>query len=124
MSIDADIILAIMKFFPEFVWRSAIRAIPLEKLKNKAYLSAKALLRLVIQRKCIGHDSNGVVSNLPNGRFAYQPFSPPTPRPSTAFPVFRISNELTHDSVWTYLYEPLHIPSLKTFKARFQGHDA
>ena len=77
MSMDADVILAIMKFIPEVVWHSGIRTIPLErlydtvldcfdrssgtptvilKLRNKAYLSAKALLHLTIQRKCIGHE--------------------------------------------------------------------
>jgi hypothetical protein len=82
MSMDADVILAIMKFIPEVVWHSGIRTIPLErlydtvlecfdrssgspvvvaKLKNKAYLSAKALLHLAIQRKCIGHESDDAV---------------------------------------------------------------
>ena len=81
-STDADVILAIMKFIPEVVWHSGIRPIPLEmlydnvlecfhhspggsvvipNLRNKAYLSAKALLHLVIQRKCIGDESDEVV---------------------------------------------------------------
>ena len=82
MSMDADVILAIMKFIPEVVWHAGIRTIPLErlydtalecfdrssgvpvvipKLKTKAYLSAKALLHLAIQRKCIGHESDNAV---------------------------------------------------------------
>ena len=82
MSMDADVTLAIMKFIPEVVWHAGIRSIPLErlydtvlecfdrssgtpvvvsKLKNKAYLSAKALLHLAIQRKCIGHESDAAV---------------------------------------------------------------
>ena len=73
-STDADVIMAIMKFIPEVVWHDKIQTIPLErlydtvlecfdrssgnpvvfsKLRNKAYLSAKALLHLAIQRKCI-----------------------------------------------------------------------
>ena len=79
MSMDSDVIMAIMKFIPDIVWHAGIRTIPLErlydtvlecfdhstgrpvvipKLKNKAYLSAKALLHLAIQRKCIGDESD------------------------------------------------------------------
>ena len=75
MSMDADVIMAILKFIPEIVWHSGIRTTPLEKLydtlvecsdrssghpivtpklKDKAYLAAKAFLHLTIQRKCIG----------------------------------------------------------------------
>ena len=81
MSIDADVSMAIMKFIPEIVWYAGIRTTPLEKLydtvlecfdqssghpvviprfKEKAYLSAKALVHLAIQRKCIGNDSDKV----------------------------------------------------------------
>ncbi|KAF9782346.1 hypothetical protein BJ322DRAFT_215753 [Thelephora terrestris] len=83
-STDADVILAIMKFVPEVVWHHGIRAIPLDvlydnvlecfsqshgkpvvipSLRNKAYLSAKALLHLVIQRKCIGNQSDEALFN-------------------------------------------------------------
>jgi hypothetical protein len=79
MSMDADVIMAIMRFIPEVVWHAGIRTTPLErlydtvvecfdrssgrpvvipKLRNKAYLSAKALLHLAIQRKCIGDESD------------------------------------------------------------------
>ena len=82
MSIDADVSMAIMKFIPEIVWYTGIRTAPLEKLydtvvecfdqssghpvvipkfKEKAYLSAKALVHLAIQRKCIGNDSDKAV---------------------------------------------------------------
>ena len=82
MSMDADVIMAIMRFIPEVVWHAGIRSIPLErlydtvldcfdrtpghlvvipKLRNKAYLSAKALLHLAIQRKCIGDESDEAV---------------------------------------------------------------
>jgi len=82
MSMDADVIMAIMRFIPEVVWHASIRATPLErlydtvlecfdrssgrpvvipKLRNKAYLSAKALLHLAIQRKCIGDESDKAV---------------------------------------------------------------
>ena len=82
MSMDADVILAIMKFIPEVVWHVGIRSAPLgrlydtvlecfdgssgrltviPKLRNKAYLSAKALLHLAIQRKCLGGDLDNEV---------------------------------------------------------------
>ena len=82
MSTDADATTAIMRFIPEVVWYAGIRTTPLErlyetviecfdqssdhpvvipKLKEKAYLSAKALVHLAIQRKCIGNDSDKVV---------------------------------------------------------------
>ena len=82
MSMDADVIMAIMRFIPEVVWHAGIRTIPLErlydtvlecfdrsscrpvvipKLRNKAHLSAKALLHLAIQRKCIGDESDKAV---------------------------------------------------------------
>ena len=75
MSMDADVLLAIMKFIPEVVWHVGIRSTPLQtfydivlecfdgssgrlvvitKLRDKAYLSAKALLHLAIQRKSLG----------------------------------------------------------------------
>ena len=81
-SMDADVIMAIMRFIPEVVWHADIHSIPLEmlydtvvecfdrstgrplvipKLQNKAYLSAKALLHLAIQRKCIGRESDEAI---------------------------------------------------------------
>ena len=77
MSTDPDTILDIMKFIPEIIWHDGIWTTPLEKLydtvlecfdcssgspvllpkfRKKAYLSAKALLHLFIQRKCMGHE--------------------------------------------------------------------
>ena len=77
MSTDPDIILHIMKFIPEIVWHDGIQTTPLEelydtvlkffdhssgssvvvpKLRNNAYLSAKALLHLSVQRKCMGDE--------------------------------------------------------------------
>lgn len=77
-----NVIMAIMRFIPEVVWHAGIRTIPLErlyntmlecfnrssgrpvvipKLRNKAYISAKALLHLAIQRKCIGDGSDKAV---------------------------------------------------------------
>ena len=74
MSMDADVIMAIMRFIPEVVWHTGIRKIPFERLydsvvdcldqssgypvvipelRNRAYLGAKALLHLAIQRQCI-----------------------------------------------------------------------
>jgi len=82
MSMDTDVIMAIMRFIPEVVWYAGIWTTPPERLydtilecfdrssgrpvvipifRNKAYLSAKALLHLAIQRKCIGHESGRAV---------------------------------------------------------------
>ena len=78
MTMDPDVILDITKFIPEIIWHDGIRTTPLEKLydtvlecfdcssgspvllpkfRKKAYLSAKALLHLAIQRKCMGDRS-------------------------------------------------------------------
>ena len=82
MSTDADATTAIMRFIPEVVWYADIRTTPLErlyetviecfdrspdypvvipKLKEKAYLSAKALVHLIIQRKCFSDESDKAV---------------------------------------------------------------
>ena len=82
ISMDADVMMAIMRFIPEVVWHAEIRTTPLErlydmvlesfdrssghpvvipKLKNKAYLSAKALLHPAIQRKCISDEPDKAV---------------------------------------------------------------
>ncbi|KAF9784022.1 hypothetical protein BJ322DRAFT_890472 [Thelephora terrestris] len=91
MSMDADVMLAIMKFIPEIVWHAGIRTTPLErvydtvlecfdrssgrpvvvpKLKNKGYLSAKALLHLAIQRQCIGGESDTAVFKSISSRYS------------------------------------------------------
>ena len=78
MCADPDFIIVIMKFTPEVVWHANICDAPLEKLydtfvgcfdnssgcqvliprlEDKAYLSAKALLHLSVQRKCISGGS-------------------------------------------------------------------
>ena len=78
MSMDSDVIVAIMRFIPDVVWYAGIRTTPLELLydtvlecfdpsngrlvviprfRNKAYLNAKALLHLAIQRQCIDDES-------------------------------------------------------------------
>ena len=82
MQIDADVSMAIIRFIPEVVWHAGIRTIPLErlydtvlecfdyssgrplvipKLRDMTYLSARALVHLAIQPKCIGNDSDGAV---------------------------------------------------------------
>ena len=82
MSMDMDIIMAIMKFIPEVVWHAGIQTTPLQRLydtvlecfdhssghptvipkfRDRAYLAAKALLHLAIQRKCIGDEHDTVV---------------------------------------------------------------
>ena len=76
---DAAATTAITKFIPEVVWHAGIRTAPLErlydtvlecfdgssgrpvatpKLRDQAYLGAKALLHLAIQRKCVGNESD------------------------------------------------------------------
>jgi len=88
-SLDADVTMAIMRFIPEVVWHAGIRTTPLEriydtvlerfdrssgrpvvvpKLKEVTYLSAKALLHLAIQRKCIGNESDKAVLKSIGGR--------------------------------------------------------
>ena len=82
MSMDPDVILDIMKFIPEITWHNGILTTPLEKLydivlecfdyssgspvvipkfRNKAYLTAKALIHLAIQRKCMGNGPDNEV---------------------------------------------------------------
>jgi len=82
ISMDKDIIMAIMRFIPEVVWHAGIHNVPLKrvydtlleccdrssgfpivvpKLRNKAYLSAKALLHLIIQCRCIGRESDELI---------------------------------------------------------------
>ena len=75
-STDPNVILDIIRFIPEVVWHAGIGTTPLEKLydilvecldpsdrsvvisefKDKAYLSAKALLHVAVQRKCMGNE--------------------------------------------------------------------
>jgi hypothetical protein len=76
------VISTIMKFIPEIVWHAGIQITPLErlynavlecfdrssgrlmvipKLRNEAYLGAKALLHLAIQRKCIDHGPDRII---------------------------------------------------------------
>ena len=82
MSTDPDFILAILKFIPEITWHAGIQTTPLEtlydtlvdcfdrstgrpivipKLRNKAYFSAKAVLHLATQRRCIGDERSTVL---------------------------------------------------------------
>jgi len=77
MSMDKDVIMAIMKFIPEIAWHAGIQTTPLQRVydtlfeccdkssgypivvpqsRNMAYLSAKALLHLIIQCKSIGDE--------------------------------------------------------------------
>jgi len=76
---DTDTIMDILKFILDVVWHAGIRITPLEnlynivlsrfdhssghpivisELTNEAFLSAKALLYLAIQRKCLGSKSD------------------------------------------------------------------
>ena len=78
-SMDKDVIMAIMRFIPEVAWHDGIQTTPLKrvydtfleccdkssgcpivipKFRNMAYFSAKALLHLIIQRKCFGDESD------------------------------------------------------------------
>jgi hypothetical protein len=99
MSMDTDAVMAILRFIPEVVWYAGIYTPPLErlydtlvecfdrssgypivipKLKDKAYLAAKAFLHLTIQRKCIGDERDAdafkSISNrhLPAGPQSYE----------------------------------------------------
>ena len=72
MPVGTDAAMVIARFIPGIVWHADVRAVPLERLygtvlecfdrskpafRDRAYLSAKALLHLGIQRKCIGGES-------------------------------------------------------------------
>lgn len=80
-AVDADLIMVIMRFIPEVVWHYDIQTTPLDelyktllgcfdhssghpvviqKLRDTAYLNAKAVLHLVIQRRCFGNESDMV----------------------------------------------------------------
>ena len=84
MTMDSEVILDIIKFIPEIIWHNGIQTTPLEKLydtvvecldnasgspvvipkfRNKAYLSAQALVHLGIQRKCTGNESDMAAFN-------------------------------------------------------------
>jgi len=90
MPMDTDNITAIARFIPEITWHDDIRVAPLEQLYNTflecfdrssgrpvvkpasrdiTYLSAKALLHIVIQRKCIGSDSDVAILNSISSRY-------------------------------------------------------
>ena len=79
VSMDADVILDIMRFIPEVVWHADLRTTPLEKLydtvlecidrssggpvlipkfREKAYSSAKALVHIATQRRFMGAESD------------------------------------------------------------------
>jgi len=75
--------MAILRFIPEVIWYAGIWTTPFDrlqydtvlecfncstrnpvvipKLRNRVYLSAKALLHLMIQRRCISHGSDKAV---------------------------------------------------------------
>ena len=74
MSTDADVVTSIMDFIPEIIWHSGIKNIPLKriydtlmdcfdfsgphpvvipKLRDVAYLSARAFAHIELQRRCI-----------------------------------------------------------------------
>ena len=73
--VDHDTVMAIIGFIPEIVWHNGIKTIPLERTydnllecfddkldcptvlsrcRDRAYLSAKAVLHIIIQRRCLG----------------------------------------------------------------------
>ena len=74
--IEHDTVMAIIGFIPEIVWHNGIKTIPLERTydnllecfdnkpnrptvlsrcRDRAYLSAKAVLHIIIQRRCLGN---------------------------------------------------------------------
>ena len=81
--IEQDALKAIVGFVPEIVWHTGIKSVPLQRMYNtllecfdersvppvvlsryrdQAYLSAKAVLHVLVQRKCLGDDSDVAVS--------------------------------------------------------------
>ena len=77
--IEHDTVMAIINFIPEIVWHGGIRTIPLEQIygnllecfderdhrptvlsryRDRAYLSAKAVLHIIIQRRCLGENAD------------------------------------------------------------------
>ena len=82
MPMEIDVTMAILRFIPEIAWHAGIQATPLEMvyetflecfdrssgrpilkpaLRDMAYLSAKALLHIGIQRKCAGNEFDEAV---------------------------------------------------------------
>ena len=72
--IEHETVMAIIKFIPEIVWHGGIKTIPLERVydnllecfddqihsptvlsryRDRAYLSAKAVLHIIVQRRCL-----------------------------------------------------------------------
>jgi len=77
--IEYDTVVAIIRFIPEIVWHGGIRTIPLERIyhnllecfddrahdatvisryRDRAYLSAKAALHIIVQRRCLGENAD------------------------------------------------------------------
>lgn len=80
--VEYDTVMAIVGFIPEIVWHSGIKTVPLERIydnllgcfddkvhcptvlsrhRDRAYLSAKALLHIIIQRRCLGNGADTAV---------------------------------------------------------------
>ena len=80
--IEQDALKAIVGFAPEIVWHAGIKSVPLQRMydtllecfdersvppavlsryRDQAYLSAKAVLHVLVQRKCLGDDSDAAV---------------------------------------------------------------
>jgi hypothetical protein len=80
--VENDTIMAIISFIPEIVWHGGIKTTPLERIydnllecfddkvhcptvlsryRDRAYLSAKALLHIIIQRRCLGDEADAAV---------------------------------------------------------------
>lgn len=81
--IEQGALKAIVGFVPEIVWHAGIKSVPLQRMydtllecfdersvppvvlsryRDQAYLSAKAVLHVLVQRKCLGGDSDAAVS--------------------------------------------------------------
>lgn len=80
--LEHDTVMAIVKFVPEIVWHGGIRTIPLERIydnllecfdnqthaptvisryRDRAYLSAKAVLHIIIQRRSLGENADAAI---------------------------------------------------------------
>ena len=87
--IEQDALKVIVGFVPEIVWHAGIKSVPLQKMydtllgyfdersvppvvlsryRDQAYLSAKAVLHVLVQRKCLGDGSEVAVSKAIAGK--------------------------------------------------------
>ena len=80
--IEHDTVMVIIRFIPEIVWHGGIKTTPLERIydslfecfddqvhfpavlsrhRDRAYLSAKAVLHVIVQRRCLGENADAAI---------------------------------------------------------------